>query len=92
MLYMQGTNGTKVIVLETENLEEIRKGHPAHTPDDSVVIAWTPDPEWLAARILASDGDAVAIGKAIDEAAKRPQAPLRPRHETNVHKLGGSSS
>lgn len=88
MLYMSG-DGVKVIVLETVNLEEIKKGHPAKTPDGTVLIAWTPDPVWLADKIMeCKDGDASSIAALIDEASKRPQQPTpRPKHGTYVHKF-----
>lgn len=81
---MQG-DGVKIIILETANLEEIKKGRPAHTPDKSVLIAWTPDPVWLADKILESGGDAGKIGQLIDEASKRPQKPTRPSHRIHKH-------
>lgn len=82
MIYMKSQDGTvAIIVLETANLEEIRKGRPARTPDGSILIAHTPDPEWLAQQIMASGGDVQEIGRAIDEASKRPEKPLRPYHE-----------
>lgn len=87
MLYLTGENGLKIIVLETKNIEKIQKGQPAHTPDKSVLIAWTPDPEWLARKILEAGGDAIEIAKLIDEASKRPEKELRPYHEHTQHKL-----
>lgn len=85
MLYMTAGD-LKIIILETGNLEEIKKGRPARTPDGSVLIAWTPDPVWLADKILETGGDGAAIGKLIDEAAQRPQKPTsRPHHKPSVH-------
>lgn len=80
-----------VIVLETANLEAIKEGRPAKTPDGKVLIAWTPDPVWLADKIMDTGGDAIAIGRLIDESAKRPQKPSdRPRHEPYARSfLGG---
>jgi len=86
MIYMQG-DGVKIIILETANLEEIKKGRPAHTPDKSVLIAWTPDPVWLADKIADSDGDGPTIARLIDEASKRPQKPLRPHHGMHKHEF-----
>lgn len=90
MLYLRSPDGeVTVIVLETKNLEEIRKGRPAKTPDGKILIGWTPDPVWLADKILGTDGDAAKIGALIDECAKRPQKPTeRPKHETHVKKFG----
>ncbi len=89
MIYLSG-DGVKVIVLESANLDEIRKGRPAKSPDGSVLIAWTPDPVWLADQILDTDGDAAAIAKLIDEAAKRPEKPsprpYHPSHRVNFTK------
>lgn len=85
MLYMSSSDGkTKIVVLESANLEELKKGRPAKTPDGSVLICWTPDPVWLADKIMDSGGDAEIIGRLVDEAAKRPEKPSpRPRHATH---------
>lgn len=80
MLYMTG-DGLTIIVLESANLDELRKGRPAKTPDGKVLIAWTPDPVWLGDKIADSNGDGATIGRLIDEAAKRPEKPLRKHHE-----------
>jgi hypothetical protein len=89
MLYMTAADGKlAIVVLETANLEEIKKGRPAKSPDGRVLIAWTPDPVWLADKIMDTDGDAAAIARLIDEAARRPQRDRRPGHETHEHKFG----
>lgn len=84
MLYM--TSGElKIIVLETANIEELKNGRPAKTPDGKVLIAWTPDPVWLADKIMDTGGNGAEIGRLIDEASKRPQKPTnRPKHETHT--------
>lgn len=90
MLYLKSNDGElRVIVLETANLEELKKGRPAQTADGEVLIAWTPDLVWLADKIMDSDGDAAAIAKAIDEATKRPPRPARPYHKPHQHYFGG---
>lgn len=81
MLYMSG-NGIKIVVLETANLDELKKGHPAHAPDGSVLIAWTPDPVWLSQQIIDSDGSGGTIARLIDQAAKRPENPTPATHTT----------
>lgn len=87
MLYLKGEN-KRIIVLETMNLEKIKEGHPAVTPDDEIVICWTPDPKWLAQKIKESRGEPDLIAAAIDEASKRPQQAVPPPFPTRVHKLG----
>ncbi len=91
MIYMKSADGAvRVIVLESANLDELKKGRPARTPDGSVLIVWTPDPVWLADKLMDTGGDAAEIGRLIDEAAKRAEKPgRRPTHKPHVHKFGG---
>jgi hypothetical protein len=91
MIYMIGENHA-IVVLETKNLEKIKQGQPAVTPDGKICIAWTPDPVWLADKIRNANGDAQKISKLVDEAAKRPQKPDRPRHDTHITNLKGKTS
>lgn len=90
MLYLSSGDGAlKIIVLESANLEELKKGRPAHTPDGTVLIAWTADPVWLADRLMDSNGDTDKIAKAIDEGSKRPEKPgPRPKHKPHTHHFG----
>ena len=87
MIYMQATEGRKIIVLETANIEEIMKNRPAITQDGSVVIGWTPDAVWLADKLMDSGGDGATICRLIDEAVKRPQKGPRPHHEPHEHRF-----
>lgn len=88
MLYMQAADGSvKIIVLESANLEELKKGRPIKSPDGTVCIAWTPDPVWLADKIMDTDGDSIAIAKLIDEASKRPEKTNRPSHKPHTHRF-----
>lgn len=90
MLYLKSADGAlKIVVLETANLEALKAGRPAKTADGSVLIAWTPDPVWLADKLMDCDGDGAAIGRLIEEAAKRPQRGPRPKHGYHEHKFGG---
>lgn len=89
MLYLTGSDGFRLLILETANLERIKEGKPLVTPDKKTLVAWTPDPVWLADRIAdVKDGDAAEIARLIEEAANRPQKPTnRPKHETYLHKF-----
>jgi hypothetical protein len=91
MLYLKSPDGElRIIVLESASLEELKAGRPAKTADGSVLVAWTPDPVWLADKIMDTGGDAAAIGRLIDEAAKRPEKPApRPTHRPHTHKFEG---
>lgn len=86
MIYMTGD--VTIVVRESANLEELKKGRPAKTPDGKVLIAWCPDPVWLADKIADSNGDGSVIAKLIDEAAKRPEKPFpRPYHKPHEQRL-----
>lgn len=88
MLYMHAKDGSiKIIVLESANLEELKKGRPIKTPDGTVCIAWTPDPVWLADKIMDTNGDSSAIAQLIDEASKRPEKYNRPTHQPHEHRF-----
>lgn len=91
MLYLKSDDGAlRVIILESANLDALKAGRPAKTPDGSVLIAWTPDPVWLADKLMDTDGDTQAVARLIDEAAKRPEKPgPRPTHKPHHHKFGG---
>lgn len=91
MIYMKSTDGdVKIVVLETKNLELMKQGKPVKSPDGSVLIAWTPDPVWLADKLMDCDGDPIAIGRLVDESSKRSQKPSnRPQHETYVKSFLG---
>lgn len=91
MIYLKSPDGElRIVVLESANLDELKKGRPAKTPDGSVLIAWTPDPVWLADKLMDSGGDTAKIAALIDEASKRPEKPApRPKHAMHQHKFGG---
>lgn len=76
MIYMSGD--VKIMILETANLEELKKGRPAKSPDGTVLVAWCPDVEWLGRELAKSGGDGRRIAELIDEAAKRPEKPTGP--------------
>lgn len=86
MLYLQD-DVTKIIVLETQNLEQLKQGRPLKTQDGTVVLAWTPDIVWLADKICDTGGDGAAIGRLIEEAAKRPEKGPRPHHPPHLRGL-----
>jgi hypothetical protein len=87
MLYLTTTDGRKIVILEPENVDEIRKGRPAVTPDKSVIITYAPDPVWLADKILDAGNDAAAIAKLIDECSKRPEKRGRKYHPVHHFKM-----
>lgn len=88
MIYMTAAEGSfRIIVLETPNLADLMKGVFLETPDKNCLIAWTPDPVWLADKLLDTNGDIEAVHKLIEEAAKRPQKGDRKAHALFVTDL-----
>ena len=73
MIYMTGTDGLHIVILDTQNLEELKKGRPATSPGGKVLIAWTPDIAWLAAELSKTGGDGPDVGRLIDESRNRPE-------------------
>ena len=77
MIYLTGAGGAfRVIVLDTRDIDNLKSPHPWMAPDRSALVAFTPDPDWLLSRIRMGPGTPQDIARAIDEAARRPQAEL----------------
>lgn len=51
MLYITTTDGRHVLILEPSNIEKMKAGTPAITPDKKVTVAYCPDMEWLQGQI-----------------------------------------
>lgn len=75
MIYLTAPGGRlRVVVIDTDEHGRLKNGQPLLTPDRSVMLAWTPDPAWLQQAIQTGAGTSGAIARAIDMAARRPQA------------------
>lgn len=92
MIYLRGTKDgkpTSIVILETENLDLLKLGKPAVTPDKSIVLCWTPDAVWLSEKIKESNGDISKIIEAIEESRKlsnRPRGPYYPAEYISFEK------
>lgn len=89
MIYIQTKEGPCVLILETANLEELKKGKPAISPDKMVMVAHTPDLPWLSTQLskaFDSGASMAAIGALIDGAATRPENPSKPTGPTEYIK------
>lgn len=87
MIYME--DGPKrLIILESRELEELRKGRKMVTPDELTLLCWSPDLVWLSDRLIHTRGKGLEIGQAIEESQKRPDKPSpRPFYRTCVFEL-----
>lgn len=75
MIFLTAPGGRlRVVVIDTDEHDRLKAANPLLTPDKSIMLAWTPDPAWLLQSIQTGPGTAQAIARAIDLAAKRPQA------------------
>jgi hypothetical protein len=77
VIYLQAGE-KKLLVLDPDSVEKIKVGKPARSPDDSVVVTWTPDPLWLGDEIKKAGGDVLKIGALIEASWKRPVSPRPP--------------
>jgi hypothetical protein len=82
------TDKASIVVLETKEIEHLTGGRPLLTPDGKVLVLWTPDPDWLAGRLRLCETDGKSVVKEIVASQKRPQAPLRPPHDTEEFPVG----
>lgn len=77
-----GENETRLLILEPANIERIKQGLPACSPDKSVFVAYTADSAWLTDEILklGDDLSAERLTALIEESQKRPDVMTRPHH------------
>jgi hypothetical protein len=80
-LHAEGPRGFALIVLETVELESLKKGVPIECEGRPIIITWTPDPEWLRDKIGGKPVSPDDLVNAIKESHGRPQAPLREPHD-----------
>lgn len=80
MIYFNTRYGQHMIILEPENLEELKAGQFAHTPNKAVLIVYTPDAEWLGEQLIANADNLTPelLDYLIKKAQKRPEKRGRP--------------
>lgn len=91
MLYFNTRDGQHIIVLEPENLEAVRDGKFAKSPNRAVLIAYTPDAEWLGDQLVANAENLTPeiLDRLIKESQQRPEKRGRAHHpEVQVIKDG----
>lgn len=52
MIFIGMKDGSTLIILEPGNIERMRDGKPLISPDNRVMVAFTPDMEWTQDRIM----------------------------------------
>lgn len=94
MIYLV-MNDRKLIILEPGNLEHVRAGGIATTPDQSIAVAFAPDIPWLQEQVMKIGGDKLTpddVVRLLKEGLDRPEVVERPFHPTwDAAKKGGTS-
>jgi hypothetical protein len=92
MIYISvGPKNQRLIILDAHNLEALKKGKQAATPDKHVMIAYTPDIGWTAEQLIQMSGvfvgsgglvgiDPFKLDAILEEGLTRPIAPQQPEH------------
>jgi len=82
VLYFGTKDGQHIVVLEPENMEALKSGLFAKTPNKSVLIAYTPDSAWLGEQIMmnADKLDPETLERLILESQRRPEKRGRAQH------------
>jgi hypothetical protein len=82
MIYLKLSDDRKLIVLEPENIGRLRAGKPASTPDNAVMVAYTPDAAWVTEELIKLGGKISpdALAELLSESLGRPEVNMRPYH------------
>jgi hypothetical protein len=84
VIYLKTFNGRSLLILEQANIDAIRRGMIAASPDGELSIAFTPDADWLASAIQAAAQarmlDSDVLSNLHSESMKRETVTSRPRH------------
>jgi hypothetical protein len=84
MIYLKIGNGT-LIILEPGNIERLKEGRLAVTPDRSISIAYAPDHVWLQEQIFKIGANKLTpadLTRLLEEGLSRPEVINRPFHPT----------
>lgn len=52
MIYLRTTNDKKILILEPGNIKALDNGETVFSPDDEVMVMYTPDAVWLGEQIV----------------------------------------
>jgi hypothetical protein len=82
MLYFNTSNGQHIVILEPENLEALKTGQFAVSPNKAVMIAYTPDAEWLQDQLITHVHDLTpeSLDYMIKKSQQRPEKRGRAHH------------
>jgi hypothetical protein len=82
MLYFTTREGQHILVLEPEHFKFLKDGEFLKSPDKAVLLAYSPDAEWLGEQMIANAENLTPalISKLIAESQKRPEKKNIPYH------------
>lgn len=89
MIYAVTKHGQFLVVLEPGNLDRLRVGGSVKSPDGTIMIVFSPDIMWTAARIreaVEANGtiDAETVDKILVDSQHRPEVKERPYHHLDI--------
>jgi hypothetical protein len=85
MIYLKLVDGRHIVILEPGNLRELeRGGNPAVSPDKEVMVAYTPDVEWLNEKLMECRAELNQSPELLDDLLKQSQK--RPRVEERPYR------
>jgi len=84
LIYLATSGGKFIVILEPGNLELLREGEAAHTPDGVILIAYTQDAAWTDEQQALDHHCSLAVAEVeriLAEGMKRPEVrrpPMKP--------------
>lgn len=85
MIYARSTSGVTFVILEPENLKQLKLGSPIAGPDGKVFILYTPDIVQFADKLKENGMDFSTLPEILDECKSLPEVN---REENLVQILG----
>lgn len=77
MIYAITESDQYVLIIEPGNLKKLKEGRPMRSPDDKVVVCYTPDMPWtieaMKGAMRGGKVDTDLLIAILEEAAKRPE-------------------
>jgi hypothetical protein len=83
MIYMKTVSGSHIIVIEPDNIDKMKAGEPLHTPDNEVMVCFTPDIEWVQDQFIQAQMAGTLGPETIEDVLKRSL--VRPEVKNRIY-------
>lgn len=93
MIYLNNAGGQHFVILEPGNLDALKAGKFARTPNNAVIMAYTPDLEWLQEQLIGrvDSLNPEVLEHLLEEGKSRPEKRDRPDFPTYQFLKDGQS-